>query len=151
MSERLDLPDVTALRRVVAGCFLLSLNEFADSRGVLNVMERGAEGLPFLPERFFVVTGVPAGEVRGGHANRTVQEVLIAVNGSVTVDVDDGVERASVVLDSPRRALHLPAGVWSAQRDFSSGACLVVLASLPYEPADYLDSPHERDRAGDDR
>lgn len=120
-----------------AGCTVLRLAEHRDARGGLAVAELG-DGLPFAPTRVFAVHGVPPGARRGEHANRTVHELLIAVSGSVTVDVDDTRERATFVLDEPALALHLPPLVWSVQRDFSPGSVLVVLASDPWDPGDAI-------------
>jgi dTDP-4-dehydrorhamnose 3,5-epimerase-like enzyme len=126
---------------VGAGCSLIRLVRHADERGLLAVLDEGA-GLPFRPARLFVVTDVPPAIVRGQHAHARLHEVLIAVSGSVAIEVDDGTERAVVVLDDPAVGLHVPPRVWAAQRDFSPGAVLVVLASHPYDPDDYITDRH---------
>lgn len=122
---------------VGAGCSLVHLTRHADERGLLAVIDESA-GLPFRPVRVFLVTDVPVGIVRGEHAHARLQEVLIASSGSVTIELDDGIQRATVVLDHPTVGLHVPPRVWSVQRDFSPGAVLVVLASHAYDPADYI-------------
>jgi len=70
--------------------------------------------------------------------NRQCEQFLMAVKGSVRVRVDDGRQREEFCLDSPGLGLHLPPMVWGTQYRYSEGAMLLVLASLPYDPADYI-------------
>lgn len=116
---------------------LLDLPTFRDHRGSLSVGEV-ARGLPFAARRFFVVSGVPAGEVRAQHANRSCHEVLVTTSGACTVDVDDGLSITTFRLEGPGHALDVPAGLWITCRDFTSDAALLVLASAAYDPADQI-------------
>jgi len=113
-------------------CTLTRLPAFADSRGVLSVVERDF-GLPFDMKRCFMVFGVPEGQQRGGHSLKHSHEVMIGVSGSVTLDVDDGETCWRVVLNDPTLSVYVPTGVWSEQHSFSSDAVLVVLASNGYD------------------
>jgi hypothetical protein len=67
-------------------------------------------------------------------------QFLVAASGSVTVSVDDGKNRGSVVLSSPDRGLYIPPLTWGSQYQFSSDAVLLVLASHEYDDADYVRS-----------
>jgi acetyltransferase-like isoleucine patch superfamily enzyme len=108
-----------------------------DMRGDLLARELD-RGLPFTPKRFFVVTGVPSKEVRGEHAHRKLDQLLICLAGSVAVVVDDGTNRQEVLLDSPELALHVPPMVWGIQYKYTADAVLLVLASEGYDAADYI-------------
>jgi acetyltransferase-like isoleucine patch superfamily enzyme len=108
-----------------------------DMRGNLTARELG-QGLPFAPRRYFIVHDVPTKEVRGEHAHRTLHQVLVCIRGAVTVLVDDGVHRRETVLDSPELALHVPPMVWCVQYKYTADAALLVLASDPYDPGDYI-------------
>jgi acetyltransferase-like isoleucine patch superfamily enzyme len=116
---------------------LIELPHFEDLRGALAVGEVGA-ALPFAPARYFVVFDVPSAEVRGEHAHRRCEQFLTCVRGSVRVVLDDGRARAEYVLDTPRRGVLIPAMVWGTQYRYSADAVLLVLASLPYDAADYI-------------
>ena len=94
--------------------------------------------LPFPPVRYFVLFDVPAGQVRGEHAHRECHQFFVALGGSITVGVDDGSSSATVVLDRPDAGLHVPPMVWTKLSDFSPGAMLLVLASAPYDAAEYI-------------
>ena len=120
-----------------SGAVLYDIPHFGDDRGALNVLEITRD-LPFECRRVFYTYTVPEGSVRGEHAHRRCEQFLIAVRGVVHVAVDDGVHRDEIVLDSPSMGLHLPAGCWGEQFSHSPDCILLVLASLPYENADYI-------------
>jgi len=141
VSRRSPLPpELPSQIAAPAGCTLIRLESFSDQRGSLAVAH-ATLGLPFVAERAFLVYNVPTGAIRGRHAHSIQHQLLIAASGSVAVDLDDGHEQGTLTLDHPSLALYLPPRVWAAQRDFSPGACLLVLASGPYDPADQLVSP----------
>jgi acetyltransferase-like isoleucine patch superfamily enzyme/dTDP-4-dehydrorhamnose 3,5-epimerase-like enzyme len=124
--------------QVVAGKAVLHpLTQAVDMRGSLAAMEFASQ-CPFIPKRLFMVHGVPNKSVRGEHAHHECHQFLIAASGSVTVSVDDGKNRGSVVLSSPDRGLYIPQLTWGSQYQFSSDAVLLVLASHEYDDADYI-------------
>lgn len=125
-----------------------TLHEFPrvdDLRGGLVFGEIDAH-LPFAPLRYFTVFDVPSREVRGEHCHKTLHELLICVHGECTVMVNDGTERAEVVLDRPDVALHLRPMTWTAQYQYSSDAVLMVLCSHVYEADDYIRTYAEFER-----
>jgi UDP-2-acetamido-3-amino-2,3-dideoxy-glucuronate N-acetyltransferase len=121
----------------VKGVSLHAIPAFEDIRGRLVAGEID-KGLPFIPARFFFVYGVPNAEVRGEHAHRVCHQFLVCVNGSLRVVVDDSVNREEILLDRPSLGIHLRPGVWGTQYKYSADAVLLVLASHPYDSADYI-------------
>ena len=124
-------------QELVGGARLIHLTRAEDMRGSIAVSEIGA-GLPFVPQRVFFVYQVPSAEVRGEHAHRVCHQLLVCVSGSVNVLVDDGMERVHVTLNSPGLGLYVPPMLWGSQFGYSPDATLTVLASHPYDPADYI-------------
>lgn len=122
----------------VGDAHLRRFPEFEDLRGSLTVGEMPSEGIPFTPRRWFLVHDVPGREVRGEHAHRVCQQFLVCVSGRVSVAVDDGTNRTDVLLDSPAVGLYVPPLVWASEYRYEDGAALLVLASHPYDPADYI-------------
>jgi len=116
---------------------VLELPTFTDLRGDLTVA-RLEDDLPFKPKRFFLVYDVPGREVRGEHAHKCCHQFLMCVNGSVRLLVDDGVQRAEILLDRPSIGVHIPPGIWGTQYDYAAGAVLAVFASEEYDADDYL-------------
>ncbi len=121
----------------VRGVKVYHLPFIPDMRGNLTFAEIG-NGLPFLPQRYFLVFDVPSKEVRGEHAHRTLHQFLVCAKGSCCVVVDDGENRAEVMLDSPTIGLYIPPMVWAVQYNYSPDAVLLVLASDLYKPEDYI-------------
>lgn len=125
----------------VRGARLVELKSIAADNGSLVIGEHPDE-LPFTVERIFTLFDIPEGEVRGTHAHRKCEQFLVCLRGSVTAVVDDGTNKAEVVLDRPSLGLYMPSLTWGTQHRYSSDAILVVLASDPYEADDYI---HEYD------
>jgi acetyltransferase-like isoleucine patch superfamily enzyme len=122
---------------LAGGAQMIDVTVAEDLRGSLAAIEL-TDGLPFVPQRFFAVFGVPSANVRGEHAHRECEQVLVCLRGSVRCIVDDGHTRDEVLLDSPGRGLYMPAMIWGTQFDYSNDAVLGVFASLPYDAADYI-------------
>ena len=127
----------------VGNCQLISLQQFKDMRGQLTPLELHDSVLPFKPERTFLVSNVPSSRVRGEHAHLQCEQLLFAVSGSLSVIVDDGRCRRSIVLDRPSLGLYIPPMVWGVQYSFSPNAVLLVYASEAYDARDYIRSYSE--------
>lgn len=117
---------------------VISLPKICDPRGNLSVAEQ-MKNVPFEIKRVYWTYDVPAGEARGGHAHRDLQQLIIAVNGSFVVNLDDGKgHKESYHLNHPWEGLHIGPGVWRTLDDFSSGSVCMVLASELFDEADYI-------------
>jgi len=108
-----------------------------DPRGNLSFIE-GEHEIPFPIRRVYYLYDVPGGAVRGGHAHRNLQQVLIALSGSFDVVLDDGTERMKVSLNRSWHGLLVPNMVWRELENFSSGAVCLVLASEFFQESDYI-------------
>ena len=118
-------------------CRLLSLPVQCDERGWLVYMESPAH-IPFPVQRVFAIYGVPSGATRADHANRRLHEVLIPLHGSVRVVLRSPVSSRSFHLTRPDQGLHVYPVTWLTLSDFSAGAVVLVLASLPYSEDDHV-------------
>jgi dTDP-4-dehydrorhamnose 3,5-epimerase-like enzyme len=120
----------------VRGVTLHRVTSARDERGSLVAAE--FSDLPFAPRRVFVIYDVPSKSVRGAHAHRICAQLVICLSGSVRCLVDDGSARDEFLLESPDVGLHIPPMVWGTQWNYTKDAILLVLASHPYEAADYI-------------
>ena len=121
----------------VPGASLIRLTRVDDLRGGLVAADFEGD-LPFLPRRFFTVFGVPSADVRGAHAHRTCEQLLVCVQGSVRAVADDGEHLQEFVLDRPDCGLYMAPMIWGTQYRYSADAVLLVLASHPYDADDYI-------------
>lgn len=120
-------------------CRLLEFDEKGDERGRLVIVE-GAKDVPFEIKRIFYIYGSDRDVVRGKHANRDSEFVLINVSGTSKVMVTDGKEKQIVELTKPRQGVYLPKMVWKEMYDFSPDSVLLVLASTHYDGNEYIRS-----------
>ncbi len=121
----------------VDDCKVISLPKHTRPNGNLTVVENNPTA-PFCVQRVYYLYDVPAGEERGGHAHKQLQQFIIAVSGSFDVVIDDGNGRKTVSLNRPYCGLHIRPGIWRELTNFSSGAVCLVLASEHYDETDYL-------------
>lgn len=121
----------------VRGVKLHRLTHVTDLRGILTFGEIG-NGLPFIPQRYFIQHDVPSREIRGEHAHRELHQFLVCVHGEVAVVVDDGIHREQVRLSHISAGIHIEPLVWTILYNYSNEAVLLVFASLPYDSEDYI-------------
>lgn len=117
--------------------YLLEFPKIEDPRGNLSFIE-GRGHVPFDIKRVYYIYDVPAGESRGGHAHKHLEQVLFAVSGSFTIELTDGKRKMRFFMNRPWQGLYVPPGYWRTLEDFSSGAVCMVLASDHYDPEDYI-------------
>jgi hypothetical protein len=121
----------------LSSCQILHLPRVADPRGNLTFVE-GGRHVPFDIQRVYYLYDVPGGAERGGHGHRTLQQVIIALSGSFDVVLDDGFEKRRYHLNRSYYGLYVAPLIWRDLDNFSSGSVCLVLASAPYEEADYF-------------
>lgn len=98
----------------------------------------GESEVPFSIHRIYYIYGVPEGARRGFHAHKKLKQVLFCANGSCRILLDNGREKAEVLLDKPDEGLVISQPVWREMFDFTPGTVLMVLASEHYDAADYI-------------
>lgn len=116
---------------------LIRLPVITDPRGDLTFVE-GNNHLPFDIKRVYYLYNVPVDAERGGHAHRELQQVVFALSGSFRITVDDGSKREEFWLRDPRQGVLIDRLIWREMDSFSQGAVCMVLASHPYDEADYI-------------
>lgn len=118
---------------------LIEFNRATDVRGDLTSIEFVTEA-PFQPKRIFIVTNVPLEFERGSHAHKSCKQLLVVASGSVTVRLNDGKSKESVVILSQHMSLYVPSMIWVELVFNSKESVLVVLASESYDPDEYIKS-----------
>lgn len=115
----------------------IQLQKHGDQRGMLIALEQD-RNVPFEIRRVYYMFATKSGVRRGQHAHRHLNQLVVAVRGSVTMLLDDGGGSREVVLDDPSRGLLLGRMVWRELYDFSTDCVLMVLADQVYDPSDYI-------------
>ena len=115
---------------------LVSLKAHADDRGILVAIE-GTRDVPFNIERvYFIKSG--NGLPRGFHAHKALQQIMICVQGSCRIVLDDGAVRSEYELNRPDQGLLVGRMTWREMHDFSPDAVLLVIASEKFDEEDYI-------------
>ena len=117
-------------------CRIIQFPKISDPRGNLTFVE-SQKHIPFAIKRVYYLYDVPGGESRGGHAHKSLQQVIIAMSGSFDVLLDDGIKKKTVSLNRSYMGLFVPTMIWRELVNFSSGSVCLVLASEYYEKDDY--------------
>ena len=116
---------------------LINLPVVSDPRGDLTFIE-GKIHVPFDIARVYYLYNVPVDAERGGHAHKKLEQVVFALSGSFRLRIDDSQNKQDYWLRDPRVGLYINRLVWREMDSFSQGAVCMVLASRPYEEADYF-------------
>ena len=123
-------------------CPILNFADLGDERGKLVVIE-GAQAIPFDIKRVFYIYDSDSSVVRGQHANRDSEFVLINVAGKSKVRITDGTEEFVVELNKPMMGVYIPKMIWKDMYDFSADSVLLVLASTHYDGSEYIRDFHK--------
>lgn len=121
----------------ISTCKIIDLPKILDQRGNLSFAEE-FKHIPFKIKRTYWIYDVPGGEIRGGHAYKENQEFIIALSGSFDVIIDDGKEKKTYSLNRSYYGLYIQKGIWRQMENFSTNSLALVLASISYDPADYI-------------
>lgn len=113
----------------VRDCILIDVPTFTDERGAISVMDKE---LPFGVKRIFWLHHIVEGKDRGAHALLDSTEIIVAVHGSFVVDLDDAVNKTSVLLDSPDKGLIIRPGVWFRTHSYKEDGVTLVIAEEEY-------------------
>lgn len=116
---------------------IIQLPKFEDPRGNLSFIEEFKQ-IPFKIERAYWIYDVPGGQIRGGHAFKEQQELLVALSGSFDVVVDDGKVKQTFSLNRSYYGLYIPARIWRQMQNFSTNSLALVLSSTVFDETDYI-------------
>ena len=134
---RFDVLPGADARGSLEHCGVVELPRIQDRRGNLTFVEAGRH-VPFDIQRVYYLYDVPGGAERGGHGHHRLRQLIIAMSGSFDVVLDDGSRRVRYHLNRSYTGLYVCPMIWRELDNFSSGSVCLVLASEPYDEADYL-------------
>lgn len=94
--------------------------------------------IPFPIKRIYYIHGVPKNTERGAHAHKELKQLLFCPYGSVKIILDNGKEKAEVVLDDPSKGLVITPCIWRDMVWLIENSVLCVAASDYYDEDDYI-------------
>ena len=117
------------LSYTVKDCILVDVPTFTDERGAISVLDKE---LPFQVKRVFWLHHIKDGKDRGAHALLESSEIMVAVHGSFIVDLDDTMNKTSILLDDPSKGLVIKPGVWFRTHSYKEDGVSLILAEEEY-------------------
>jgi acetyltransferase-like isoleucine patch superfamily enzyme/dTDP-4-dehydrorhamnose 3,5-epimerase-like enzyme len=137
LSHKIHAPQSNFIDKSIKGVDVIKLNKISDMRGDLLAVDLQKQ-IPFSVNRIFTVMNVPSHHIRGEHAHLKCHQLIICLQGSVTVAADNGNDRCEWVLNHPENGLHIHPMTWASQYRYTPDAVLFVFASHSYDSADYI-------------
>ncbi len=116
---------------------LIELPKIEDERGNLSFFEE-QNHIPFAIKRVYWIYDVPGGQIRGGHAFRKQNEFIIALSGSLDIEINDGETTQRYHLNRSYYGLFVPSGLWRYMDNFSTNSVVLVVSSTNYDENDYI-------------
>jgi len=114
------------------------LNEFLDHRGVLRSLD--FDSVSFDPKRIFVVSDVPTGVTRGGHAHKTTTQLLVCLRGRISVEIYTSPKSLMSKEIRAGESVEVSPMNWDRQTFLTEGSVLLVLCSTEFSEKDYIRS-----------
>jgi oxalate decarboxylase/phosphoglucose isomerase-like protein (cupin superfamily) len=113
---------------------------FEDERGRLTLVPFGV--IPFAPTRAYVLSHLPPGGHRAGHACRSQQRFLTGISGVARVTLEDGTGARTVDLREGD-TVHVPPMTWLGLEATGDHVAVLVFADGEYDPTDYISDRSE--------
>jgi dTDP-4-dehydrorhamnose 3,5-epimerase-like enzyme len=105
--------------------------------GSLTVYEPQQLGL-FDIKRVYYLHSLRPGALRGAHAHKKLEQLIVAINGRFTLSLERFGEKLDIAMENPQIGYYVPPLTWRNLSEFSDGAVCMVLASQEYEEDDYI-------------
>ena len=120
-------------------CKNVKLKQIIDSHdGILSIAEE-EKHIPFKIKRVYYIYGFESQKsIRGYHAHKTLKQVLFCISGTVSIALDDGINKATKILENPNEGIYIGENVWHTMQNFSEDCIILVFASNYYDESDYI-------------
>jgi dTDP-4-dehydrorhamnose 3,5-epimerase-like enzyme len=119
------------------------LRQFVEDNGTLVPIDFSE--LTFAPKRVFYVAGVPAGDERGRHAHYETQQLLICLQGRISVHLYDGYKTETITMNK-HDSVFVDKMIWDSQTYETGDDIMLSLCSTEYDKADYIEDINEFER-----
>jgi dTDP-4-dehydrorhamnose 3,5-epimerase-like enzyme len=115
----------------------IELPKIEDYRGNLTYIEE-ENHIPFKIKRVYWIYDVPGGEMRGSHAFRETEELIVSLSGSFDVVLHDGKIEKVFTLNRSYYGIYVPKMIWRKLENFSTNSLALIMASTNYYEKNYI-------------
>ena len=117
----------------VNDCYNIALNNVSVESGTLTFIEQ----IGFDIKRVYYISNIPYDAERGAHAHKELYQLITAINGQFTIELDDTINTKTIRLTDGVGLIVVP-GIWRNIKRFTATAVCLVLASEVYKENDYI-------------
>jgi len=121
---------------MIKGTQRISFTIHGDDRGSLVAVE-ALRDVPFEIKRLYYIFGTRSDVVRGKHAHKDLNQVLLSVSGACDLLLDNGEEQETVRLEIPNEGVYINGYIWREMLNFTPDCVLLVMVDRYYDPDDY--------------
>ena len=122
-------------------CALLKFRQIGSKSnegfGMLTPIEAGKD-IPFDIKRIYYIYDVNDNIIRGKHSHKKLHQVLICMNGSIDIRLENYFGEESYTLNDPSIGLYVGPDNWREMSNFTDNGILLVFASDQYDETDYI-------------
>lgn len=122
------------------GYKIIDIPSIIDDRGGLGFAQY-QDQVAFLIKRVYWLYDIK--KDRGAHAHKELKQLMICLQGSLKISLDDGKLNEVVTLNTPSRGLYINKPLWRDIISYEGNPILLVLASDIYKETDYIRSYEE--------
>ena len=123
----------------VKNCSLVRLGYFDDSPDGSLFIAESNRSVPIKIRRVFFINNLAHQKaVRGKHAHKKLEQVILCINGSFLLELDDGETKQEILMDDPSVGVLMGRLVWLTMTNFSKECVILVLASDFFNEKDYV-------------
>ncbi len=108
-----------------------------DGFGTLTPIESGVD-IPFDIKRIYYIYDVHDEIIRGKHSHKKLHQILICMNGSIDIRLENYFGEEKYTLNDPSLGLYVGPDNWREMYNFTDNGILLVLASEKYDENDYI-------------
>lgn len=107
-----------------------------NSNAIITIAEN--KNIPFEVKRVFWITSIKKGAVRGEHAHKTSEQLLVCIQGALNVTLESvNGKKEFFQLSKPNEAVYIPPNFWG-RIEYVSDSTVLALASDEYNEDDYI-------------
>jgi dTDP-4-dehydrorhamnose 3,5-epimerase-like enzyme len=116
---------------------IINFKNNIDSNGSLVSIEE-LKITPFQIKRIFYIYDTSNNAIRGNHANKNSEFLLICLVGSCKIKYFYHSTYHEVTLDKATTGLYLPKMIWKEMYEFSKDAILLAITNTHYDKDEYI-------------
>lgn len=110
-----------------------------DERDGSLIIAEGGRTIPFDIKRVYYINNLENNiSVRGKHAHKVLEQVIFCISGSMSLLLDDGYTKQTILMNEDNIGIILGPGLWHEMYNFTSNCVLLIFASDYYDELDYI-------------